>query len=112
MQIKPRADMTREELLEEVERLLVDAEISRQEIISANAEKESLRQQLSERDKQMESIGAGGVSRCRITDDGTLEALQACERTYHQMMLSSTPDNCYAHDKAREQFWRVFGGQS
>lgn len=60
---------------------------------------------------QLESIGAGGVIGKRITDDGTLDALRACERTYHQMMVSGTPDNCYAHDKAREQFWRVFGGE-
>lgn len=77
----------------------------------AQGEVEWLRQQLAQRDEQEAAIGAGGVSGKRITDDGTMEALQACERTYHQMMLDGSPDKCYAHDKARAEFWRVFGGQ-
>lgn len=99
----------------------------------ANAEAASLRQQLAEAHQiiqrreaviavlerdihqlelQMEAVGAGGVSGKRITDDGALEALQACEQAYHRMIVDGTPQDCRAHDAARVAFWRVFGGKS
>lgn len=65
---------------------------------------------LAEARKQEEAIGAGGVSGKRITDDGALEALQACEQAYHRMIVDGTPQDCRAHDAARVAFWRVFGG--
>ena len=73
------------------------------------AEVETLRQQLAEARKQEEAIGAGGVSGKRITDDGALEALQACEQAYHRMIVDGAPQDCRAHDAARVAFWRVFG---
>ncbi|WP_442592533.1 hypothetical protein ACSBPU_13100 [Parapusillimonas sp. JC17] len=102
MQIRPKADMSREEAI-----MLLEV---------AQVENDSLRQQLAEAHAtiarmvaELEAIGAGGVSARRITDDGALAALQACERTYHQMIIHGTPDAGHAHDKARAAFWRVFG---
>lgn len=48
MSIRKREEMTREELLEENDRLRIDAEISKQEIICLNETIESLTQRLSE----------------------------------------------------------------
>lgn len=82
--------------------------VRHEDYAAAIAHNELLVLKLKKADEELEAIGAGGVSGKRITDDGTLGALQACERTYHQMMISGTPDNCHAHDKARAEFWRVF----
>lgn len=92
------------------EKHLTTADELRALLSVANTEIEWLNQQLAHAHRQMEAIGAGGVSSKRITDDGALAALKACERAYHQAMLIGTPENCYAHDKARARFWRVFGG--
>lgn len=109
MQIRQRADMGREEAI-----MLLGV---------AETENDSLRQQLAEAhaiikrreavikllEADIEAIGAGGVSSKRITDDGALEALQACEQAYHRMIVDGTPQDCRAHDEARVAFWRVFG---
>lgn len=88
------------------------AYVRHEDYAAAIAHNELLVLKLKKADEELEAIGAGGVSGKRITDDGTLGALQACERTYHQMMISGTPEAGHAHDKARVEFWRVFGGQS
>ena len=62
-QIIPISNRTYEQIAEENDRLRIEAEISRQEIISLNAENQSLRRQLQELQGQLEAIGAGGVSR-------------------------------------------------
>ena len=62
-QIIPIGNRTYAQIAEENDRLRIEAEISRQEIISLNAENQSLRRQLAEAHEQLEAIGAGGVSR-------------------------------------------------
>jgi hypothetical protein len=98
-----RADMSREEAI-----LLLG--IAEAELAQAHATIERREAVIRILEADIESIGAGGVSGKRITDDGTLVALQACERAYHQMMIHGTPQAGQAHDKARVEFWRVFGG--
>lgn len=73
-QIIPIGERTYEQIAEEKDRLRIEAEISRQEIISLNAENESLRRRLlaveglyREQQGQLEAIGAGGVSARRIS---------------------------------------------
>lgn len=97
--------MTRDDLIatlrsrqDEIERLSLDLHDARNQLQAAWA--------------QLEAIGAGGVSGKRITDDGALGALQACEQAYHQMIANGTPQDCRAHDAARVAFWRVFGGNA
>lgn len=89
-----------------------ESERLRAENSELREENAALRGENAQQKLELESIGAGGVSRQRITDDGALEALQACEQAYHRMIVDGTPQDCRAHDAARVAFWRVFGGQS